>query len=127
MKRLASILGVLGGIGAILWAMRDRLVSVAIPREPQPPALKAPERPQPAPTPSRQEEATPRTLTDVSGIGPVYATRLEAAGITSLADLAGTDDEKVAEAADVTLRRAQGWIQSAHDLLADGRDRPEDR
>lgn len=120
MKRLAGILGVLGGLGAILWAMRDRLVSVAIPREPQPPALRMPDRSPPAPpapAPEAEEEPTSQGVTDVNGIGPVFATRLEAAGITTLSDLAGANDEEVADAAEVTVRRAQGWIESARRLL----------
>lgn len=122
-KRIARIIGVLGGIGAIVWAVRDRLVSVAIPREPQPPALRAPDRPirptadqEPPATEEHQEEPTVQSVTDVTGIGPVYATRLEAAGIATLSDLARNEAETVAEAAEVPVSRAAGWIESAQAL-----------
>lgn len=110
-KRLARILGLIGGIGAVLWAMRDRLVSVAISREPQPPAFRVPDRPPstraPTPAPTRVE------VTEIAGIGPVYATRLGAAGINTVSELARADAEAVAEAAQVPRSRAETWIASA--------------
>lgn len=105
--------------------MRDRLVSVAIPREPRPPALRAPDRPVRPPvdpkapaTEKRDEEPPPaQSVTDVTGIGPVYATRLEAAGIATLSDLARNGAETVAEAAEVPVSRAAAWIESAQALV----------
>lgn len=91
----------------MVWAMRDRLVSVAIPREPQPPAFRVPE-PTPAPPPPPDG-----SITDISGIGPVYATRLTTAGIGTLADLARAEAGEVAEAAKVPLSRAEAWIEDA--------------
>lgn len=111
----------LGGIGAILWAMRDRLVSVTLPREPEPPALRRPsqvDRPPAGPSGEASGTAPPPNVTDVSGIGPVYATRLEAAGVATVSDLAESQPDRVAEAAEVTVTRARGWIESARDLLA---------
>lgn len=102
--------------------MRDRLVSVAIPREPQPPAFRVP-GPDPAETTREMEEevtetaSSPQSVTDVSGIGPVYATRLEAAGVATLSDLANGDPEEVAAAAEVPVGRAQSWIESARGLV----------
>jgi len=113
-KRLARVLGVIGGLGAIAWAMRDRLVSVAISREPVPPAFKMPAS---SPTPSDDDgRRDARELTAVGGIGPVYATRLETVGISTLADLAASRPEQVAAAAEVPLARANGWIDVARDL-----------
>lgn len=91
----------------MLWAMRDRLVSVAIPREPQPPAFRVPE-PTPAPPPPPDG-----SITDIVGIGPVYATRLTTAGIGTLADLAQADADRVADAAKVPRSRAEAWIEAA--------------
>lgn len=107
-KRLARILGVLGGLAALVWAMRDRFVSVAISREPVPPAF----RETPPPMPPAPTTPSP-DITTVSGIGPVYATRLEAAGISTTADLAASKAEQVAAAAEVPLSRAVGWIEAA--------------
>jgi predicted flap endonuclease-1-like 5' DNA nuclease len=122
-KRVARILGILGGLGAIAWAMRDRLVSVAISREPQPPAFKVPtanpggkvtdDKPAPASVPTAGGE-----ITSITGIGPVYATRLETVGISTLDQLAGARPEQVAAAAEVPLSRAVGWVDTARNLTA---------
>lgn len=128
MKHLARIAGIIGGIGAIIWAMRDRFVSVAISREPEAPAFRdseeqraaaptqteAPPRP---PTAGSAKDAAP-DITTVTGIGPVYATRLEGAGISTLGDLATLSAESVAEAADVSVDRAKDWIEQAADLTS---------
>lgn len=119
MKRIAQVLGVLGGLGAVAWAIRDRFVSVAISREPQPPAFRVVE---PAPgtdvpdAPDERIAAAETLITGVSGIGPVYATRLGAAGINSLTDLAGSDVDAVTEAAQVPASRASDWIADAQRL-----------
>ncbi len=121
MKRVARILGILGGLGAIAWAMRDRLVSVAIYREPQPPAFKVPTAnpggkvtdDKPAPVPTAGGE-----ITSITGIGPVYATRLETVGISTLDQLADARPEQVAAAAEVPLSRAVGWVDTARNRTA---------
>lgn len=139
MRRIARLFGILGGIGAVIWAMRDRFVKVAIPREPQPPAFKAPSRietpgaarttgettrgyPETATTSSSAPESPAPTgpgepdLTEVNGIGPVYAARLSEAGIDTIPALASSRPEKVAAAAEVPLSRAVGWIDAAKSL-----------
>lgn len=109
-RRIARVLGVIGGIGAVLWAMRERFISVAISREPVPPALRVPNDDQPGPS------VPSGSITDVSGIGPVYATRLGEVGINVPAELAKADAQKVAEAAQVSSARAEEWIASARSL-----------
>ncbi|RQG98429.1 helix-hairpin-helix domain-containing protein [Natrarchaeobius oligotrophus] len=47
----------------------------------------------------------------VDGIDSMYRSRLEEAGITSLDDLAAADVETVADAAEVTEKRAIDWIE----------------
>jgi polyhydroxyalkanoate synthase len=49
----------------------------------------------------------------IDGIGPTYAERLREAGVETVADLAGADAAAVAEAADVGVGRAEGWIEQA--------------
>jgi predicted flap endonuclease-1-like 5' DNA nuclease len=100
MKRIAKIIGFVGGVAALVWAMRDRFVSVATSREPEPPTFKIPGRPVEA----------------VDGIGPVFAQRLTAAGIETVADLAKASPDSVAEAAGVSAARARSWIDRAGDL-----------
>lgn len=113
MKRLARILGLIGGLGALAWAMRDRLVSVAISREPVPPAFKIPD-----PVYGTGAATVKRAgeITAVNGIGPVYATRLESIGVSTIEGLATSRAEQVAAAAEVPLSRAVGWIEAARGM-----------
>ena len=104
MRRITRILGVIGGIGAIVWAMRDRFVSVAIPREPTPPTFRLPEPAVPSGS----------NLTEIDGIDPVFAQRLAAAGYRTIADLAAAQPSAVAEAAQVSEARARRWIEAAN-------------
>jgi predicted flap endonuclease-1-like 5' DNA nuclease len=136
-KRLARIIGVIAGIIAVIWAMRDRFVSVAISREPEPPAFRTHEPPRPleqkpsprksniAPAPIAADDSSPDAnppaqsdadIKSVKGIGPVFAGRLADAGITDVAQLAATRPEKVAAAAEVALSRAAGWVEAARKM-----------
>jgi len=52
-------------------------------------------------------------LTEISGIGPTYATRLREAGIDTFKKLAKADAAKVAEIAKVSPKAAGAWIGGA--------------
>lgn len=76
--------------------MRDRFISVAVSREPEPPAFRTlPEF---------------ETLEDVIGIGPTYASRLKEAGVATPSGLIGADPADIGEIAGVSASRAAGWI-----------------
>ena len=105
MKRMAKVIGIVGGTIALIWAMRDRFISVAASREPEPPVLRATV---PAP-------AAPGIDT-IDGIGPVFAGRLKGAGIDSVPKLASSTADTVAEAAGVSGARARTWIEQARSL-----------
>lgn len=101
MKRVAKVLGFIGGAVAVIWAMRDRFISVATSREPETPAFRS---------------ATPSPpVTDIDGIGPVFAQRLTNAGIADIATLAKASPDQVAEAASVSAARARSWIELANE------------
>lgn len=102
MKKVAKFLGVVGGVAAVLWAMRDRLISIAAPKEPEPPRFRVAE-----PLPSADD------LTELLGIGPVFATRLAQAGIATFAELAASTPGRVMEATGVTEAKANDWIEQA--------------
>ncbi len=125
-------MAIIGGIAAIIWAMRDRFVSVAISREPQPPSFRVHEKAGEISPPSARPESKPASttksepavpeasdssdrsrVTEVTGIGPVFAGRLAEAGIKNLAELAAARPEKVAAAAQVALSRATDWVEAA--------------
>jgi predicted flap endonuclease-1-like 5' DNA nuclease len=85
--------------------MRDRFISVAASREPEPPVLKS--------TPHSVDQVP---IEAVDGIGPVLAGKLRAAGIEDLARLADASPDAVAEAAGVSAARARSWIDQARTL-----------
>jgi len=102
MKRLAKVIGFIGAGVAIVWAMRDRFISVATSREPQPPAF-------------RSETGDHDPVDVLDGIGPVFAKRLAEAGLGDVQSLALASPDRVAEAAGVSAARARNWIQLASD------------
>jgi len=98
---MAKVIGFAGGVAAVVWAMRDRFVSVATSREPEPPAFRSG---------SSEESAS---VDAVDGIGPVFAQRLTSAGLGDVASLAKASPDAVAEAASVSAARARSWIEQA--------------
>lgn len=118
-KRLAGILGLIAGVGAIIWALRDRFVSLSLPHETAPAPFRVGTQERPPPSTEKADD-----LTAITGIGPVYATRLEKAGIASFAALAAADATTVAEASGVAAGRVGGWIEQAKFLAAFDGDTP---
>ena len=74
--------------------------------------------------PSRTASTNPTTsppdttddLTQVKGIGPVYADRLVMNGVASLADLAAADTAELARAIDVSAGQVKEWQDQARNL-----------
>lgn len=100
MKRVAKVIGFIGGALAVVWAMRDRLISVATSREPEPPAFRG--------TPPNAPK-----VDSIDGIGPTYAERLTKAGLGTVDALAAASPDRVAETASVSASRARKWIDLA--------------
>jgi predicted flap endonuclease-1-like 5' DNA nuclease len=101
-KNLLRVAGVVVGFGAAVWALRDRM-------------LPAPEIHNEPPPKFRTGGGTD-DLTDVKGIGPVYADRLNTSGIHSFSDLAGAQAQHVADVAETSLSVAETWVRSAGSL-----------
>jgi predicted flap endonuclease-1-like 5' DNA nuclease len=105
MKTVAKVVGIVGAAAAVIWAMRDRFISVAASREPEPPVLRvAPSGPDPV------------SIDAIDGIGPVFAGRLKSAGIDDVSKLASATPDTIAEAAGVSGARARTWIEQARSL-----------
>lgn len=100
-KRAATAVGIVAGIAAIVWAMRDRFISVSTAREPKPPAFRS------------MRPITGPDLETIDGIGPTYAKRLADAGIGDVASLGRSSPDLVAESAGVSTARARAWIEQA--------------
>ena len=93
-------------VGAVI-LLKDRLFPVEAPA-----AAPTPE-PKPAPAAPARADQVDDDLTSVKGIGPVYRTRLNAAGITTFSDLAGAKAAAIAEKVDVPEARVADWIAQA--------------
>jgi predicted flap endonuclease-1-like 5' DNA nuclease len=106
MGRLLRGVLVLAGVVAVLWAVRERFVTVGRPVAQAPMSFRV--SPQ-APTPP------PHALTSIRGIGPVYAERLASAGITDAGALVDAGPLAVAKAAEVSIARATSWVTTAAD------------
>lgn len=102
MNRPAKIIGLVAGVAAVIWAMRDRFISIATNREPEPPAFRSDPSPRPAPT-----------VDSIEGIGPVFTDRLTKAGLGTVDALAEASPDRVAEAASVSAAQARTWIDLA--------------
>ena len=111
LARAARVLGLIGGIGALVWAMRDRFVTVALTRKPEHPTFSLPAEP------SDSVTTEPDDLTAIDGIGPVFARRLMEAGIATYHDLAGASPAHVAEIVNIPEARAGKWIDDAVGLV----------
>jgi large subunit ribosomal protein L31e len=83
------------------------------------PVLKAPE---PAGEEGHQHEGSDRPTTDVKGIGPASAEKLEKAEIKTLGDLAHADVKAVADALGVDEEKAKAYIDDAHAILEGNTD-----
>ena len=113
MKRIGRVVGFIGGAAAVIWAMRDRLISIAAPAEPQPPRFRVVK-----PSPVSPPDPTNVTddLTRITGVGPVFAARLRAAGIDTFERVVEADDARLAEVTGVTESRVEGWRDQASTL-----------
>jgi len=121
MKRLARVLSFAAAVAALIWAMRDRFISLALPREPQPPAFRHPdEHPQVPHRPHQNHrdpgmEAAPELddLELINGIGPVYSSKLAEMGITTFSGLAAASVAEVVGKLGIAESRVVDWIDQA--------------
>lgn len=98
-KNLLRVAGVVVGLGAAAWALRDRLLPPPEIHDEPPPKFRA--------------GGGADDLTLIKGIGPVYRDRLTESGIHSFMELGSADPDDVAEIAGTSVSAAQGWVQSA--------------
>jgi predicted flap endonuclease-1-like 5' DNA nuclease len=106
LRQFLRIGGVVVGLGAAVWALRDRLL----------PAPEIPDGPPPRFRTGDTSTAQGDDLTTVKGIGPVYAERLVEAGIASFAGIVSSDAAAVSEAAGVSESTATSWMEQAANL-----------
>lgn len=112
-KNLIRVAGVVVGIGAAVWAMRDRLLPSPEVHDEPPPRFR--EAPPPVPSRTSAESSSPKVadVTEIKGIGPVTADKLASAGVTDVAALAASTAQHLATATGVSETVAGRWIAAA--------------
>jgi len=117
-KNILRIGGVIAGLGAAVWALRDKLLPAPEIPDGPPPRFRTGTGASAGSASSGDEPGVPdaHDLTVVKGIGPVYADRLREAGITTFAELAAADLDAVCEAAKVSHSTATSWMEQAATL-----------
>ena len=109
MKNVIRLAGVVVGLGAAVWAVRDRLLPA--PELTDEPAPRFRESDAAAPVPADDAD-----LTRIKGIGPVTAGKLATAGIDGVSALAAMSAAEIAEATGTSEANAARWIESAKTL-----------
>lgn len=101
-KNLIRIGGVIAGIGAAIWAMSDRILPSPEIHDEPPPLFRVP--------------VQPDDLTEITGIGPVKAGKLNDAGIDTFSDLAAMPAADLATVAETSTSTATRWSEDARAL-----------
>jgi hypothetical protein len=128
-KKLIRFAGIVAGIGAAVWLMKDRFLQIPEHGDGEISPFRVPATDgngaQPSstlvtPATTEPAEATGGNgdtddLTEIKGVGPVYAQRLIDFGITSFAALAAADAAEAAEHLNLTTEQVQDWIEQATD------------
>lgn len=115
MKRLLQLV-VLAAIAKVAFELVQRQ------RSPEPLPAGAPYEPAPVPRPTdpgpvaQPPPATADDLTEINGIGPVYAERLRKAGVTDFGALAAAASENLANDLDVSAATIADWQSQAREL-----------
>jgi predicted flap endonuclease-1-like 5' DNA nuclease len=107
-KNLVRIAGVVAGLGAAVWALRDRLLPSPEVHDEPPPRFRT--------ATTSIVQAPTDDLTQIKGIGTVKAGQLRDAGIDAFATLASSSPEEIAEAASTSTTTAKAWIEAAAEL-----------
>lgn len=108
LKRILRTIGLLALAATIIWLTREHLLPAPrVKDEPRPHYRSTP------PPPPRE----PDDLTRIKGIGPVYAARLNDAGIKTFRGLAETDAATLAATIDVSVDTVADWTAQAAKLI----------
>ncbi len=98
-KNLIRIGGAIAGLGAVIWALSDRLLPTPEIHDEPPPLFRVPPQPD--------------DLTEIKGIGPVKAGKLNKAGVNRFSDIAATSAEELAATTGISVAMATTWIEEA--------------
>jgi len=121
MKRVVRTVGIVAGLGAVVWLMKDRLLRVPDGGDAPISGFRVPDG-DGHKVPAAESTITESTtqvddLTKIVGIGPVYSRRLNEMGITSFKQLAAAKASELADILDISADQAKDWIGQASDLV----------
>ncbi len=115
LKKLFRFAVLIAAAATIVWLTRENLLPrPRVTDDPRPHFRSSPPPPPPPPPPAQD----PDDLTEIKGIGSVYAARLTDEGIQTFGNLADADPATVAESAGTSEDIADGWIAQARAKLA---------
>ena len=116
-KRAVRTVGIVAGLGAVAWLMKDRLLRVPDGGDAPISGFRVPDsNGHKAPT-STELPAQEDDLTKIVGIGPVYSRRLGEMGIKSFERLSKAKASELADSLDISKDQAKDWIGQASDLV----------
>ena len=117
MKKFFKLITLVAFVAGITWVLRDQLLPGPEAPTSHPPAFRNPtslaEKPQAVPTGAG---TAVDDLTEVNGIGPVYAKKLSELGVTSFGALAAADAADLAARSEIARDRIADWINKAAEL-----------
>jgi len=111
-RNLIRVAGVVVGLGAAVWALRDRLLPAPEVHSEPPPRFRTIETSTDVSDTSETDD-----LTAIKGIGPVTAARLAENNIHSFKAITDMTPESLADAAGTSSEAAGAWIDSAASLV----------
>ena len=74
--------------------------------------------PETKPESEPDDEQSGEPVTSINGIGPKYGEKLDAAGVTTVDDLASADPQALSEASGITESRLVRWVESAEQRIS---------
>ncbi|MCP3974094.1 MAG: hypothetical protein GY720_06330 [bacterium] len=119
MKKFFKLITLVALVVGITWVLRDQLLPGPETPTSHPPAFRdPPSSPQQSPQapPTAEPSIDTDDLTEVNGIGPVYAKKLAELGLSSFRELAASDADDLATRSEIARDRIADWIEKAADL-----------
>lgn len=116
MKKLvkAALAGI--GLSAAAWALRERFVRIPPPPDVEHPPFRTGAIEAAAPTATPTPTASSDDLTNINGVGPVYARRLVESGIASFSEFFKTSSDVLTDVTGASNDKVEQWLSQSKEL-----------